>query len=513
MKKVLTTMAIMAVSMMMCHRAVGQDLTKETPEEFFKFKYDKNSGARITGFKKRDDGIYVIPDKVEKKGEYYPVTAIDERVAEKNDQIRFLVIPESMKSIGYNTFSYLPNLEKIVFKNKGKLGLSTYVFCDCPKLREVEVLGTGDVVLSRKMKDYNFRKHSVKRLYVNGSVAGDWLAAFKGAEELVLGPNVKTVFHRGLPSDRLKKLTVMSKVISWPKDYAKYATGGSDYFPWFEYSKVREVEFSPELVKIDYEAFAWCENLKTLDLRNTKLKVIGEGAFKFCLGLENLYLPETLEEIQSEAFQGCIGLKEVYIPDNCKKIRVHAFEGCNNLEKASVKKGTVIEFEGFGRKKSRGLVTVVERENGQEQAYSDGKNIHRREVTAEALQAFAEGVSNIIDRSSASSSSTSSGKTTVDGNKVVVPEIVEVKKGTHGRIIDNDNDYNDEDYYFFKGESSSIKVHHRYRKNVAFSADQNYYYPDKNKEFIKYATGEDAARAGWVYRNEGALRTIGQKKK
>ena len=68
MKKVLTTMAIMAVSMMMCHRAVGQDLTKETPEEFFKFKYDKNSGARITGFKKRDDGIYVIPDKVEKKG-------------------------------------------------------------------------------------------------------------------------------------------------------------------------------------------------------------------------------------------------------------------------------------------------------------------------------------------------------------------------------------------------------------------------------------------------------------
>ena len=94
------------------------------------------------------------------------MTSIDERVAEKNDQIRFLVIPESMKSIGYNTFSYLPNLEKIVFKNKGKLGLSTYVFCNCPKLREVEVLGTGDVVLSRKMKDYNFRKHSVKRLYV-----------------------------------------------------------------------------------------------------------------------------------------------------------------------------------------------------------------------------------------------------------------------------------------------------------------------------------------------------------
>ena len=76
--------------------------------------------------------------------------------------------------------------------------------------------------------------------------------------------------------------------------------------------------------------------------------------------------------------------------------------------------------------------------------------------------------------------------------------------GSHGRLIDSNDNYTDNDYYIFD-DGTTICVYHKYLRGV-----YDYYYPSKNKEFIHYNTATDAARAGWVYEKKGQLRTVGK---
>lgn len=111
---------------------------------------------------------------------------------------------------------------------------------------------------------------------------------------------------------------------------------------------------------------------------------------------------------------------------------------------------------------------------------------------------------------SSSSSSSSSGS----GNSVDVPKIKEFKRGDHGRKMDSDYDYTDDDTYVFD-DGTSIKVFHRYRDGgghssfLSLGSSLNYYYHSGDSD-KHYKTAEDAARAGWVYKKkDGLVRTKG----
>lgn len=115
--------------------------------------------------------------------------------------------------------------------------------------------------------------------------------------------------------------------------------------------------------------------------------------------------------------------------------------------------------------------------------------------------------------SSSSSSSSYSSSSSSDGNSVSVPDIKEVQPGLHGRMLDSDTDYTDDDTYVFK-DGVSIKVFHRYREGgghtsfLSLGSSLDYYYPS-NLSDKKYKTAEDAARAGWVWKKKELIRTIG----
>lgn len=48
------------------------------------------------------------------------------------------------------------------------------------------------------------------------------------------------------------------------------------------------------------------------------LKKIGSSAFKNCTSLENIYIPDSVTDIELDAFSGCTSLKRVSIPKNAK---------------------------------------------------------------------------------------------------------------------------------------------------------------------------------------------------
>lgn len=64
--------------------------------------------------------------------------------------------------------------------------------------------------------------------------------------------------------------------------------------------------------------------------KGKKVKGIGPGAFKNCVSVESIDIPDGIEYIDFEAFSGCINLSSISIPQSVREIG-YAFEGCQNL--------------------------------------------------------------------------------------------------------------------------------------------------------------------------------------
>ena len=66
------------------------------------------------------------------------------------------------------------------------------------------------------------------------------------------------------------------------------------------------------------------------------VKIIGgensaSGAFKDCIGITSVLLPDSVQEIGDSAFEGCIALTSVTIPNSLQKIGALAFKDCKSL--------------------------------------------------------------------------------------------------------------------------------------------------------------------------------------
>lgn len=98
---------------------------------------------------------------------------------------------------------------------------------------------------------------------------------------------------------------------------------------------VEEVILPQNLKVIDGSAFAYCNMLRTVKIRNEEgdefepsLTTIGDRAFKGCSRLRSAgNLPATLVSIGEEAFRDCNSLYEIVLPETIASIGAHAFDG------------------------------------------------------------------------------------------------------------------------------------------------------------------------------------------
>ncbi|MEG1905573.1 MAG: leucine-rich repeat protein [Bacteroidales bacterium] len=97
---------------------------------------------------------------------------------------------------------------------------------------------------------------------------------------------------------------------------------GEEAFAW---SKITEIHFPASLTTIDPFAFYDCENLKSVDLSHTAIKVIVGESFSYNTSIAELKLPNGLSEIGPQAFIQSTGLKELKLPEGLLKIGNEAF--------------------------------------------------------------------------------------------------------------------------------------------------------------------------------------------
>lgn len=85
--------------------------------------------------------------------------------------------------------------------------------------------------------------------------------------------------------------------------------------------------------KLEYvgkQGFSGCNNLKSIDLSETKMAVIEQGAFGQNDQLETVKLSGSIKEIKFGAFSNCKELKEINL-NSVERIDLKAFENCNKL--------------------------------------------------------------------------------------------------------------------------------------------------------------------------------------
>lgn len=72
--------------------------------------------------------------------------------------------------------------------------------------------------------------------------------------------------------------------------------------------------------------------------------VIGKGAFKDMLAIENIQIPSSVEEICDNAFENCQKIKNITLPNSVKKIGSYVFCNCISLEKVNIPQQLYVEI-------------------------------------------------------------------------------------------------------------------------------------------------------------------------
>ncbi len=97
---------------------------------------------------------------------------------------------------------------------------------------------------------------------------------------------------------------------------------------------ITKVTFGSHLYVIETYAFAGCTNLEEMSFEDTNsLYIIEDYAFLNCTSLINFDLREckVLTRIDSFAFSNCSGLEDMFIPASVNFIGSQVFNGCSNL--------------------------------------------------------------------------------------------------------------------------------------------------------------------------------------
>ena len=263
-----------------------------------------------------------IPETVSYGGTTYTVTAIGNEAFGKaygttDLSTTEIVIPETVKTIGYSAFEGSSSIKKITI-GEGVQSIGERAFYGLTGLTEIS-FPESVVYIGPSICENNTSLKTV-------TIAGE-------------------LFEYDFGSGAFSGCTSLEKV---------NITGSVDQIPdkaFFGCAKLSSLTLAEGITKIGNDAFYGCEGLQTISLPST-VKSIGSSAF--CeSGLTEIVVPENVTEIGTSAFAYCTALKSVTINGRITEIPNSLFENCTNLKTVKLPVGiTSIGSSAFSENNS-----------------------------------------------------------------------------------------------------------------------------------------------------------------
>lgn len=111
----------------------------------------------------------------------------------------------------------------------------------------------------------------------------------------------------------------------------------------FDYSDITDEEYLEYVEDQDVTILppTFCESahfLKNIDFGGvySTITVLNRAAFKDCIALESVDMPNSIVTIETNVFEGCTSLKSVNLSSSCASITTKTFFGCSALESISI---------------------------------------------------------------------------------------------------------------------------------------------------------------------------------
>ena len=234
-----------------------------------------------------------------------PITTVgrdkgEEPFANCAHNLKSVVLPNGLKTIGYGAFSLCSGLESVTIPET-----VTYIkygaFYDCNKLTAI-ALPSGLL----RIDDNAFASCDlVESVTIPDSVTLIGRGAFSGEK-------LRAFYGKYASSDN--KLIVVNNTVICA------ALGGLT-----EYS-------IPNVVKIiDFCAFSGYKNIKKFTIPNSVVS-IGDGSFSYCTSLQDITIPDSVTEIVGGSFFNCTSLTSAILSKNLTKIGDATFMNCSKLK-------------------------------------------------------------------------------------------------------------------------------------------------------------------------------------
>ena len=242
-----------------------------------------------------DQTTVQIPEYVEYKSKNLKVTSVAKNAFKGNKQLGAINLPSTIVSIGSSAFmddSYLTTInlpESLTY-------IGAEAFYGCTSIMAVN-LPIG-----------------VKR--INSQT-------FYGCKSLLsidLHSNITSIGEGAFQNSGLQSITIPSSVVS----LGESAFAGSD---------IESVHLPNELDIVPTSCFSDCSKLCQVSFSSS---IINSKAFRNCIALRQVSLPENLTQIGERAFEGCTNLIEFTIPSATTTIEPSIIWNCPNISKLTI---------------------------------------------------------------------------------------------------------------------------------------------------------------------------------
>lgn len=262
-------------------------------------------------------GMLNIPATIAYEGKTYTVEAIKHETFQGQRALTSVVIPKTVKTIGYRAFKGITGLKTIVFASDGALTTIEHEAFESSSISSLALPGSLTYIGEDAFKYCE----SLKSIRGGESLETLDKNAFQGCislTEYTCPPKLKTIGDNAFWNCKSLRTVTMNDGLE---------TIGNNAF--LQCSVLENVNMGNTVKKIGWEAFRWCLNLNHIEIPNSVVDM-DYGTFRFCTGLESIKLSNSLTKIPSLCFEQT-AITSIDIPDGVNIIMPYAFQDCASL--------------------------------------------------------------------------------------------------------------------------------------------------------------------------------------